>query len=686
MKLINFKKIALFLIISLFSTLQAAPLPSQQELLKTQNVDEIMEQIFAHHVEKKEMTQDILKHSFQVYIDQFDPDRLYLLQSEVAPFLNPSEQTLKANISLYQQANFTPFNQINDVIQKAILRAREWRKGLEGQQSTLFTQAKKNHMTHGSIFEDHMRSFATSPQELQSRWQDQGVSFIQSQISRFGDSAVQQHSSRMIALFENNLINRENQYLYLKEDGSPVAPEEKEHLFTLHILKALAKSLDAHTSFFDSAEAYDMKVRLEKGYEGIGIIFQEGVDGVYVVNLIKGSPADRSNQIKVQDKLVSIDGIPVQNEPFSKIMERIRGPENTSIQLVLKRTDAQGNENPFTIELKRESITVDQDRVEITTESYGDGIIGKITLHSFYQNPNGISSENDVRAAVEKLKQQGKLRGLILDLRDNSGGYLSQAVKVAGLFITNGVIVISKYSNGEEKIFRDLDSRVIFDGPMVVLTSKLTASAAEIVAQALQDYGVAVIVGDDRTYGKGSIQTQTVTGNQSTSLFKVTVGKYYTVSGKTPQTQGVKADVIVPSRFMHENIGEEFLEYPLAADKVAAEYEDTLSDIVPQNKGWFLRYYLPSLQHKKNNFEQMVPTLKKNSEWRIAHNKNYQFFLKQNGDKTAKVEETDEDLLGESPLKNYGSADLSLDEAVNVVKDMVILESAFDNRFVGKRE
>src|SRR5690606_836656 len=162
-------------------------------------------------------------------------------------------------------------------------------------------------------------------------------------------------------------------------------------------------------------------------------------------------------------------------------------------------------------------------------------IIGKITLNSFYQGDNGVNSENDVRDAIKKLDKMGNLRGLILDLRENSGGFLTQAVKVAGLFITNGVIVVSKYFNGEEHFYRDMDGKVSYTGPLVILTSKATASAAEIVAQALQDYGTALIVGDEHTYGKGTIQSQTVTENQGAAFFKVTVGKYYTVSGKTPQ-------------------------------------------------------------------------------------------------------------------------------------------------------
>ena len=172
----------------------------------------------------------------------------------------------------------------------------------------------------------------------------------------------------------------------------------------------------------------------------------------------------------------------------------------------------------ITVPLVREEIAVDEDRARWNYEIFDGGIIGKIKLDSFYQGDNGMTSENDVREAIKQLDKQGNLRGLILDLRENSGGFLSQAVKVAGLFITNGVVVISKYFNGEEHFYRDMDGKISYDGPLIILTSKATASAAEIVAQALQDYGVAIIVGDEHTYGKGTIQSQTVTENQGVDL------------------------------------------------------------------------------------------------------------------------------------------------------------------------
>ena len=280
----------------------------------------------------------------------------------------------------------------------------------------------------------------------------------------------------------------------------------------------------------------------------------------------------------------------------------------------------------------------------------------------------------DVRKAIEALEKKGRLRGLILDLRENSGGFLSQAVKVAGLFISNGVIVISKYSNGDERFYRDVDGETAYNGPLVVLTSKATASAAEIVAQALQDYGVALIVGDEHTYGKGTIQSQTLTDDKSSSYFKVTVGKYYTVSGHTPQKEGVKSDIVVPGHWNREQIGESYLD-SLDADTIPPSYNDELQDVPSDERSWYLKYYVPTLQRRIPIWRNLLPTLKKNSEYRIKQNKNYQFFLK--GRSNTEEESADNEEDWDSPDKNktFGEDDLQTEEAYNILKDMILIHS-----------
>ena len=268
------------------------------------------------------------------------------------------------------------------------------------------------------------------------------------------------------------------------------------------------------------------------------------------------------------------------------------------------------------------------DRVQYSFESFGDGIIGKINLPSFYESAEGSNCEIEMREALRALKKQGNLVGLVLDMRENSGGFLNQAVKVAGLFVTSGVIVVSKYAYGETQYLRDLDGRSYYTGPLVILTSKGSASAAEIVAQALQDYGTGIVVGDERTYGKGTIQYQTVTDSGATSFFKVTVGRYYTVSGRSTQIDGVQADIVVPTAYSGFAIGERYLEYPLNNDRIPSAYVDPLTDIDPRNRQWFQKNYLPTLQKKLSLWTQMLPRLQINSGYRLKQNKDFTLYLK----------------------------------------------------------
>jgi carboxyl-terminal processing protease len=317
---------------------------------------------------------------------------------------------------------------------------------------------------------------------------------------------------------------------------------------------------------------------------------------------------------------------------------------------------------------------MNEERIQTSVEKFGDGIIGKIALHSFYEGGDGVSSEKDVRDAIQSFRQQGELKGLILDLRENSGGFLSQAVKVSGLFISNGVVVISKYAKGEMHYLRSISGRPFFNGPVVILTSQMSASAAEIVAQALQDYGVGLVVGDPRTFGKGSIQYQTVTDANADIFFKITVGRYYTVSGRSTQIDGVLADIVVPTQYAPYNIGERFLEYPLPADAVEPAYVDTLADLDENTQKIFQKRYLPFLQRVIPYWKKMLPQLKNNSSARIARSAEFQEFLRrsevirnrQSGAPTNSIDE---------PI-HIGLDDLQAKESVNILQDMILIEEA----------
>jgi carboxyl-terminal processing protease len=618
------------------------------EYLTNQDVSRIMAQILAQHVDQHEMTGQSLQKAFKSYINQFDPYRIYLLESEAAPYEQMSDRQQQQLIAQYRSGDFSAFKTLNQTIQQAILRARTLRLEIEknGHPQKL-TTSSDNDLSDPDL----SRPFAATLGELKVRNRQVLATALET-----ADSSVKQTVAQQIANYEDALRQSENLYLYRDSDNQPLSSREAENLSVMHILKALTKSLDAHTSVYSTAEANSVKMRLLKEFKGIGVSFQQRNDGTVVINkLLPGTQASQSGLVKVNDQLLKVDGQKVTNRPLSKLTEQIRNGTSSTVQLSLLRPATEGGGQPqeITVSLPKEEITLQQERVDIYSEKFGRGIIGVLTLHSFYQGEEGVSSEEDLRKAIAELKKQGPLEGLVLDLRENGGGFLNQAVKVAGLFITNGVVVMSKYFSGEEHIYRDLDSSSIFNGPLVVLTSRATASAAEIVAQALQDYGVALVVGDTATYGKGTIQNQTITNGDQGLAFKVTVGKYYTVSGKTPQINGVEADIVVPSPYSDAHIGERYLDSTITADSIAPSYSDDLMDVNEGMKTWYLRYYMPTLQRKQSLWQDMVGNLREKSTKR------------QNSS---------------APSSPAEQGQWQRSEAINIVKDMITLENATVNR------
>ena len=681
-----FKKTFLFFVfVSFFCHLPVHSYLNSSEvpLIETRDIPQIMGKIFTQHVENQVMTPTILERSFNTYLDHFDSERAYLLESEVLPFLSLSGGRKEQILLDYQKKNFDIYRSLNHLIQKGIHRSRLLRKELYREWKSLV------YSTDTFIFPETDESvniydlpYEKSKAGLKKIIKINFMYFLTYQESLLGKSYLLKNKEQVIDFYERQIRSIENKYLFQDDNGELISSKEKENLLSLYILKALAGSLDSHSAYYDALEAYEMRTRLEKGFKGIGIVLQEEIHGVVIVRLISGGPAEKSKKVKEGDRIVSVDGKNVKGLSFDVVLELLRGRDGSDeivIGLVHK-----GEEKTKDVTLIREEVIVNDERVDVSYQPFAGGIIGKITLHSFYEG-HGISSEQDIKHALKELQENENLLGIVLDLRENAGGFLMQAVKVAGLFISNGVVVTSKYSGGYKKIFRDIDGRDYFNGPLVVLTSKMSASAAEIVAQALQDYGVAVVVGDEKTYGKGSIQHQTVTDEESNAFFKVTVGRYYTVSGKSTQINGVRADIVVPSIHYKQKVGEEYLDYPLAHDTISSAFSDPLEDMDSDLKNWYLRYYIPTLERSTNYWTRFLPILQKNSAYRLVNNHDFQYFL---GSEEKKENDLEEDNGLESNSNNYGIEDLQMMEAVNIVKDMIFLDQKYqeDPRILESKE
>lgn len=604
------------------------------------NTHRSIEEMLGYHVEYKDFSTLLVKRSIKIFFEQFDPNRVYLLQQEVSSFLDMGEKELKDISISHKNSEYTVYEQIDEMIGRSIQRARQYRNEISKQ---LIEQ-------EGVVLESLGGSFSKTEEELQKNIQKMLVAVLE--MERKAEKLeylTKEDKENILNFFERRIRKTEEGYL----------AQDEGRALSMHIMKAFAKSLDAHTCFFTPEEAFDLKMNLEKEFEGIGVVFREGVRGITIKSLVAGGPAERTGKLQSGDRLVAINGKSIEGVSYSEAMQWLKEDKKGRVSLTVEREPG----GRVSVDLVREKIVLNEERVQYTVHSYGDGIIGVIHLPSFYEGGSGMSAEEDMRQALRELKAKGNLRGVVLDVRDNTGGFLSQAVKVGGLFITSGVIVISKYAEGQMQYLRELDGRMFYEGPLVILTSKLSASATEIVAQALQDYGIAVVVGDHRTYGKGTIQYQTVTKGDAKAYFKVTMGRYYTVSGRSTQIEGVKADIVVPTKYAPFNIGEKYLLYPLKNDQVLSAFFDPCMDVDPRHLSWFQKNYLPNLQKKLSCWTEMLPVLKRNSESRLQNDIDFLAFF---------------DLIKNRPqsinLEESSIDDLQLKEAVCIVKDMSLLQ------------
>lgn len=625
--------------------------------LQLSHVRETMEKMFSYHLENRAFDSLVARRSLRVYLEQFDPDQFYFIKSEVEPFLCPNDHKVDQMIEDYNQDCFSMYVNLNQVIQKTVVRNRQIRR-----EAIEWILERHSQVLSEPILEKSC-DYAQTIQELRERIKSRFLQDIKMTVKSRKIETLSSEIVQKILLFrEKKIANSED--LYLLHNNS-----SDDHYLTLHILKALTKSLDAHSGYYSPQEAYEIRTTLRKEFAGIGVVLREEFDGVYVADLINGSPAHRSQKIAVGDLIVSLNNQSIADKEFDHILDMMKGESGSTLTLELFKKEQCQVES---VDLIREKVILHDARVSFAVEQYADGIIGKITIPSFYDNGNEVSIEKDLHEALRNLHIYGKIYGLILDLRENSGGFLTQAIKVSAMFINGGVIVVSKYADGEVNYARDIDGRYYYGGPLIVLISKASASAAEILAGALQDHGVALIAGDDRSYGKGSMQYQTLTDENASSFFKVTVGRYYTASGRSPQITGVKSDIHVPTVFYPYNIGERYLAYPISADQLTGEVFDSLMKkkaAVFRNKR---NVVVPYLGPRLSKWRKMLVQLQANSQKRLDKDHNFQCFLQIANayvPRRSSVQSSRKIISS-----NFGVVDLQIKEVIEIIKDMCVLK------------
>jgi carboxyl-terminal processing protease len=608
-----------------------------------------VEEILKAHVSYQSLTPEIIKRIFHNFLDELDPNKTYFLESEVLTWIDPSEELLEETLQGYKDEEFTAFEKIHERMLSMIERRNQLERRMEA--LPLPTDVKN------SEFKEI--EWAKTEEELITRLLR--IKGLQAETAEKFDREMKELFFQRI---NKRRINREEELIGTSQ-------EERRKVVLALVLKATSNALDSQTAYFTPNEANQFMIQVQQRLFGIGTELRDDLNGFRVVRILEGSPSSKEGvNIKIGDRIVAVEGEPVVGMDISEAVELIRGPQGTPVKMTIMRESGQDtsqHEEMLEIEIFRDEIVLKERRLETTYEPYGDGVIGILHLYSFYQDGTS-SSASDLRAAIAGLKEEHNLKGIILDLRNNGGGFLPQAVAVTGLFIKKGVVVSVKDNSGTVQRLRNIEEKIAWDGPLLVLTNRVSASAAEIVAQTLKDYGRALIVGDEDTYGKGTFQTFTLeTVNYGRvnpkGEYKVTRGRYYTVSGKSPQLIGVQADIIVPGLYSKMEIGEKFARFPLETDEIASCYDDDLDDIPAIHRPQIIRLYKFNLQPILHDYTSHLDLLKENSLKRVLENKNYQNFLK----------ELDKKEFISEAMEAFGQNDLQLTEAINVMKDLVLI-------------
>lgn len=409
---------------------------------------------------------------------------------------------------------------------------------------------------------------------------------------------------------EEIILNRYRRSLTVIEDSDAEWVLQK-------FLTAITEAYDPHSSYLSPSSMEDFDIEMKLSLVGIGALLKSEDGAAAVAKVIPGGPAARDKRdcrLVTGDKIIAVaqgDGEPVDilHWPLYKIVRLIRGEKGSRVVLtVIPASDPAGATTKL-VDLVRDEVKLEDEaaKSEIRTVPDSDGVprkLGVLTLPAFYasmqakstQDPDYRSSSDDVDRILRDLRKSG-VDGIVLDLRSNGGGSLLEAVRMTGLFIRTGPVV--QVRERFVRVLYDKDPSMVYSGPLIVLVSRLSASASEILAGALQDYGRALVVGDAHTHGKGSVQTILDLGrDKSLGSLKITSAVYYRVTGSSTQKEGVAADLVIPSLWESSEVGESSLRNPLAWSQDAPAAYLPVADLKP---------YVPTLREKSEKRRAIDP-------------------------------------------------------------------------------
>jgi carboxyl-terminal processing protease len=598
-----------------------------------------------YHYSQHPLDTELSEKFFDGYLDSLDPQHLYFLKSDIAEFAHYRTNLDTLTINNPGIADLTPAYQIFE----RFLERLNQRTAYEDK---LLKHDRLSLNTHQNILLDrHDAPYPKNLSEARQLWQQRLVyDYLQEVLGRrisptnsgvilpLPKSAPQEITEKLTRHYHWLLR------VFANWDSSDVLQT---------YLNALTHAYDPHTDYLNTSHAQDFSINMSLALFGIGAELRSEDGYCTIISLVPGGPAAKGKQLKPKDRIVAVaqgkqPPVDVVDMDLSKIVQMIRGPKGTEVRLTMIPSDDPNSRRVVVLirdEIKLEDQEAKAELVETPDRHGGTNRLGIIDLPSFYAtvdlpgdngDPGEKSTTADVRRLIQKLERE-HIAGIVLDLRNNGGGSLEEAVNFTGLFVTNGPVVLVRSPEGHVAVDQDSSTYALYRGPLLVLVNRFSASATEIVAGALQDYDRALIVGDTSTYGKGTVQNLNPlrpfiwSANESASndpgTVKITIRKFYRISGASTQLKGVVPDIVLPDTLnAMTDVGESSLPYAMPWDTIPkADYNPV------------------------NMVQPYVSELRRLSDARVATNQDFSYirqdideFKKLQADKTASLNEDEE--------------------------------------------
>jgi carboxyl-terminal processing protease len=518
--------------------------------LRCQSIQDLSRAFLQKHIQHHEITEQLEQRTIDTYLRRADPSRSLLLQSEVekirGSLVGVFEDVRKGNCGRLEKLHETLVEQ-HRVAEKFV------REIVGDDDYAIDTNAEL------VLDPDDRGHPATDAQRRALQ-----LSLIHFQMSNYESAGTELEEARKRLLHRYELRSQR------------AADLDDEDLYAA-FLDAFAASLDPHSSYLSAEVLEDFRISMSLSLEGIGVALSERDGYAVAEHIIPGGAADSANALLPKDKIIAVaqegeEPVDIIDMPLRDAVALIRGKKGTKVHLTVLR---QGETTErFTVSIVRDTIDLAEQAAKLRFEQVKDASgkelkLAVLELPSFYgdADPSRRQCTQDVAELLEQVVA-AKADGLLLDLSRNGGGLLEHAVTISGYFIRRGEIVGIRDSRGKKQILSDRDDSVLYTGPLVVHTSRVSASASEILAGALKDYRRAVIVGDDHTFGKGTVQTVAPLPPGQGAI-KVTTAMFFRPGGRSTQHDGVGSDVVLPSLLSADDYGEKNQEYSLEATETS---------------------------------------------------------------------------------------------------------------------